>query len=59
MNPIVTPEILNVMKAVHYGPAVSIIMPLEQKMNLKAGLAHSLKFAADKVEKELQENYSI
>ncbi|MBL0307920.1 MAG: hypothetical protein IPQ25_18395 [Chitinophagaceae bacterium] len=57
MNPIVTPEILNVMKAVHYRPAVSIIMPFEQKMNLKAGLAHSLKFAADKVEKELLENY--
>ena len=44
MNPIVTPEILNVMNAVHYRPAVSIIMPFEQKMNLKAGLAHSLKF---------------
>lgn len=57
MNPIITPEIQEVMKAVHYRPAVSIIMPFEAKANLKTGLMHSLKFAADKVEKELQENY--
>lgn len=57
MNPIVTPEIQEVMKAVHYRPAVSVIMPFEAKANLKTELAHSLKFAADKVEKELQENY--
>jgi len=57
MNPIITPEIQEVMKAVHYRPAVSIIMPFEAKANMKTELMHSLKFAADKVEKELQENY--
>lgn len=57
MNPIVTPEIREVMETVHYWPSVSIIMPFEPKMNLKTELSHSLKIAADKVEKELQQNY--
>lgn len=57
MNPIITPEIQEVMKAVHYRPAVSIIMPFETKINMKNGLIHSLKIAADKVEKELEQSY--
>jgi hypothetical protein len=57
MNPIVTPEIQEVMKAVHYRPSVSIIMPFEPKMNLRDELAYSLKTAADKVERELLESY--
>ena len=58
MNPIITKEIREVVEAVHYRPAVSIIMPFEAKMSLKTELAHSLKIAADKVELELMENYS-
>ncbi len=57
MNSVVTPEIREVMEAVHYRPAVSIIMPFEPKMNLQVKLTHSLKTAADKVELELQKNY--
>lgn len=57
MNTLLTPEIKEVMGAVHYRPAVSVIMPFEPKMNLKYGLTHSLKIAADKVELELLENY--
>lgn len=57
MNPVITSEILEVMEAVHYRPAVSIIMPFEPKMSLKTELTHSLKTAADKVEQELLENY--
>ena len=57
MNPIVTPEILEVMETEHYRPAVSIIMPFEPKMSLKTELAQCLKTAADKVEQELVENY--
>ncbi|MGZ8559749.1 MAG: baeRF3 domain-containing protein, partial [Chitinophagaceae bacterium] len=57
MNPIMTPEITEVMEAVHYRPAVSIIMPFEPKMSLKTGMVHSLKIATDKVEQELMENY--
>ena len=57
MNPIMTPEIREVMETEHYHPAVSIIMPFEPKMSLKTELANSLKTAADKVEQELMENY--
>jgi hypothetical protein len=57
MNKVVTPEIREVIEAVHYRPAVSIIVPFEPKMNLKTELAHTLKTAADKVERELMENY--
>jgi hypothetical protein len=57
MNQAVSPEIREVMSAVHYRPAVSIIMPFEPKMNLKTEILHSLKLAADKVELELQEHY--
>jgi Bacterial archaeo-eukaryotic release factor family 3 len=57
MNIATTPEILEVIDAVHYRPAVSIIMPFEPKMSLKTELTHSLKIAADKVEQELLFNY--
>jgi len=57
MNTIVTPEIREVMEAVHYRPAISVILPFEPKMTLRTDLAHALKTAADKVERELQENY--
>ena len=58
MNPVVTPEIREVMEAVHYRPAVSVIVPFEPKMSLKTELTHTLKTAADKVERELLENYT-
>lgn len=57
MNTIITPEIREVMKAVRYRPAVSIIMPFEPKISLQAELLYSLKIAADKVERELLKNY--
>ena len=57
MNTIMSPEILELMESLHYRPAISIIMPLEPKMNLKTEITHSLKIAADKVEYELLKNY--
>lgn len=57
MNTTMTPEIREIMEAVHYRPAVSIIMPFEPKMSLKTELSHALKMAADKVERELSDNY--
>lgn len=57
MNTIMTTDICEVMDAVHYRPAVSIIMPFEPKMSLKTELTHTLKMAVDKVERELAENY--
>jgi hypothetical protein len=57
MTRCITPEIREVINAVHYLPAVSIIMPFEPKMSLKTELTHSLKIAVDNVEKELLRNY--
>jgi len=57
MNTVNTPDICEVIEAVHYRPAISIIMPFEPKMSLKNTITHSLKIATDKVEKELLENY--
>ncbi|MBL7748968.1 MAG: hypothetical protein JNM19_16130 [Chitinophagaceae bacterium] len=57
MKQVMTPEIREVMEAVHYRPAVSVIMPFEPKMNLQTELSHALKMAADKVERELKEQY--
>ena len=57
MNRDIIPELQDVMEAVHYRPAVSVFMPFDQKMGLKKELTHSLKIAADKVERELLESY--
>lgn len=58
MNKAISPEIRDVIEAVHYRPAISIIMPFEPKMSAKAGLAQQLKFATDKVEREIKQNYA-
>lgn len=57
MNSSITPEIKEILEAVHYRPAVSIIMPFEPKMGLRKELANSLKIAADKVEQKLLKDY--
>ncbi|MEK7224759.1 MAG: hypothetical protein AAB221_03660 [Bacteroidota bacterium] len=51
------PELQEILEAVHYRPAISIIMPFEPKISLKSELPHSLKIAADKIEKEITANY--
>jgi hypothetical protein len=57
MNTSITPEIREVMEAIHYRPAISIVMPFEPKMRTKTELAYSLQMAVDKVEQQLVENY--
>ena len=57
MNGITEQDIHEVTDAAHYRPAVSVIMPLKIQRNLKTELTHSLKIAADKVERELKNNY--
>ena len=58
MNPIVTPDIKEVMEATHYRPAISLILPVDTKFSLKNELPHTLKLAADKIEQLLSLNYS-
>lgn len=50
-------ELREVLDAVHYRPAVSILIPFEPKMNVKSEIAHSLKIAAAAVQDELNEKY--
>jgi Bacterial archaeo-eukaryotic release factor family 3 len=57
MNSTAIPEIQEVREAVHYRPAISIIMPFEPKMSLKTEITHALKIAADKVHRELEERF--
>jgi Bacterial archaeo-eukaryotic release factor family 3 len=57
MHAQLTPEIRELMEAVHYRPAVSIILPFEPKMTSKSAITLLLNKAADKVERELIENY--
>lgn len=57
MNTSVAPEIREVMEAVHYRPAVSIILPFEPKMSIKAELREQLKHSIKKVEDELMQQY--
>ncbi|HEY6504804.1 MAG TPA: hypothetical protein VIZ28_12565 [Chitinophagaceae bacterium] len=57
MKTVLSPEVREVVEAVHYRPAVSIVMPFEPKMSAKAELKQQLKFAIDKVEKEIRAHY--
>ncbi len=57
MNSHLTPDFRNVSESTYNRPAISIILPFEPKMSLKSDLAHSLKIASDKIERELKENY--
>lgn len=57
MNQQLMPELQEIIEAVHYRPAISIILPFEPKMSLKSELSYSLKVAADSVEKEITSNY--
>lgn len=57
MNTNLSPEIKEVIAALHYRPAVSILMPLEVKISLKTELNHALKIASDKVERALLNDF--
>ncbi len=57
MNTIITPEIREVTSAVHYRPAISIIIPFEPKAISRHELEHSLKIIIHRVQQELRNNY--
>ena len=58
MNSSVSPEIREVTGAIHYRPCISVIMPFEPMMSRKAELMEHLKYAVDKVEKEVRQDYT-
>ena len=57
MKPVLSHQIVDLMQAVHYRPAISIIMPFEPKMKGKGELLQQLKFISDRVQREIRENY--
>lgn len=57
MKALIIPEMTNVMESSYYRPAVSIILPFDVKMGVKAEVTDRLKYAVDKVRKELGQLY--
>ena len=57
MSSVVIPDLHEIMDAVVYRPAVSIIMPFEPKMSARAELTLRLRSAVDKVQQELKADY--
>lgn len=57
MKTALSPEVREVIESIHYRPAISIVMPFEPKISAKAELIQQLKFAIDKVDREVRENY--
>ncbi|MBL0153557.1 MAG: hypothetical protein IPP93_08740 [Chitinophagaceae bacterium] len=57
MKTILTPDIQEVMNAVHYRPSVSVILPVIPGSGFKASLAYTLKTLPHKIELELQKKY--
>lgn len=57
MKPVLSPEIREVLDAVHYRPAVSVVIPLNIKTSLQTEVAHKLKSVLDQAERELLSNY--
>jgi len=51
-------QLKELLEAVHYRPAISLIMPFEPKMKDKAELTKRLKFAYDQIKKEVHHNYN-
>jgi len=58
MKPVLSPEINEVLNTAHYRPAISIILPFEPKMSLRAELTYVLELAASKVQRQLELQYS-
>ncbi|MFN9710289.1 MAG: hypothetical protein ACK55K_02635, partial [Bacteroidota bacterium] len=52
------PEINEVMSVPHYRPAVSMILPIHIKIGMEAEIRKEIKFAADKVERLLKNQYA-
>jgi hypothetical protein len=53
------PEIKEVLEAPHYRPAVSLILPIQTKIGMEAETHRDLKFALDKTERLLKEEYPL
>ncbi|MFN8243669.1 MAG: hypothetical protein U0X40_06400 [Ferruginibacter sp.] len=57
MKPYITPEVKDVMEAIHYRPAISVILPFEPKMTPKAELNTRLEECFRNVDKMVAADY--
>jgi hypothetical protein len=57
MNTQLSPDIIEVLNAVHYRPAVSLILPIAAQVDLKTEMAHQLKIAAENAARELRRDF--
>lgn len=57
MKPRITPEVKEVMEAVHYRPSVSVVLPFEPMATAKKLLVSQLEEVINKVTKKLRETY--
>lgn len=57
MLPIAGDQLKQVMDAVHYRPAVSVILPFQTRSNLNSEFKQALKFSLDEVERKLTDEY--
>lgn len=57
MKTVISPEIKEVLEAVHYRPAISVILPFDPKMKGKVFTEYAVKIAIDRVKADLRENY--
>ena len=59
MSTVLSQELREVLEAVNYRPAVSLIIPFETPPGVNKELALKLKLAAGEVHSELRDNYPI
>lgn len=52
-----SPDIIEVLNAVHYRPALSLILPMDTRIRFQTEMAHKLKIAADNAVRELRRDY--
>lgn len=57
MKSVIPSEVKEVMDAVHYRPAVSVILPFDPKWGTQAELQQEIKYVFDKVERRLADEY--
>jgi len=57
MSPVLPQELKDVLEAIHYRPAVSVIIPLDNRISVRKEMALKLKLTVGEVYSELKENY--
>ncbi len=57
MKTVISPEIKEVLEAIPYRPAISVILPFDPKMKGRVFTEYTVKIAIDRVKDQLRDNY--